>query len=104
MKSIHVALRKHSLNAGCYHSWGDILSQFGQKPSGYRSHYKPDSSHEDVKGNGQNAVLSSWIPHPKKPEGQAVNEDFEEVGGEISLKRDPVMFQVSLPARENPSL
>lgn len=48
--------------------------------------------------------LGSWIPHPNINEGQGVNENFEEVGGGISLKRAPVMFQVPLPPRENLSL
>lgn len=96
------ALRKHSLNAGSYHPWGDVLSQLRQKPSGYQSHYKPDSS--GLKQMAKTLFLGSWIPHPNINEGQGVNENFEEAGGGIFLKRAPVMFQVPLPPRENLSL
>lgn len=58
---------------------GDILSRFGLKPPGYWSHYKPDSSYEDVEGNGQNRV--PWLMDPSSKDKWGSGGEWRFWGG-----------------------
>lgn len=104
MRSMHVALRKHSLNTSPYHlGQGGILSQFGQKPSGYQSHHEPDFSLEDVKGNGPKPVPWLMAPSSKYKWGSLTEWKVLERSEGISLERAPSCQQSptgSNPARE----